>query len=70
MKRKLTLNNPIDRGDGLQQSKVEIDYIYVHDDYLAVHTKQGNVVHLEMTSLREKIVEKIEDDIKEKLETL
>jgi hypothetical protein len=69
MKRKLDLATPIDRGNGLQQTKVEIDYIYVHDDSLTVYTKQGNSISLPMTPTRQGYLEKLEDAIKEKLET-
>lgn len=69
MKRKLDLTTPIDRGDGLQQTKVEIDYIYVHDDSLTVYTKQGNSININMTPAMDNFIEKLEDKLKEKLET-
>jgi hypothetical protein len=69
MKRQLDLSAPIDRGNGLQQTKLEIDYIYVHDDSVAVYTKQGNSIVINMTPAMDKFIEKLEDVIKEKLET-
>ena len=69
MKRKLDLSSPIDRGNGLQQNKVEIDYIYVHDDSLDVYTKQGNTISIPMNPARQTFIEKLEDAIKAKLET-
>jgi hypothetical protein len=68
MKRQLDLSVPISRGNGLQQTKVEIDYIYVHDDSVTVYTKQGNSIVINMTPAMDKFIEKLEDAIKEKLE--
>jgi hypothetical protein len=69
MKRQLELSKPIDRGNGLQQAKVEIDYIYVHEDSVTVYTKQRNSIAINMTPAMDNFIEKLEDKLKEKLET-
>lgn len=69
MKRKLDLATAFDRGDGFYQSKVELDYIYVHDDSFTVYTKQGNSIPFPMNAARQAFLEKLEDAVKEKLET-
>jgi hypothetical protein len=69
MKRIMDLAISIDRGNGLQQSKVELDYLYIHNDSITVYTKQGNTVTISMNLALEKFVEKLEDVVKEKLET-
>lgn len=68
MKRKLDLVTPITRADGLTQSKVELDYVYIHEESITVYTKQGNTVTLAMTPALQDFVDKLEDKVKSKLE--
>jgi hypothetical protein len=68
MKRKIDLSAPIDRGDGIHQSKVELDYVYIHDDSFSVYTKQGNVVIFKMNPARQAFVDMLEDAVKNRLE--
>lgn len=68
MKRQLDLAAPFDRGNGLSQSKVELDYIYIHDDSFTVFTKQGNSISFPMNAQRQAFVEKLEDAVKDHLE--
>lgn len=70
MKRKMDLVTPIVRGDGLTQSKVEIDFLYIHDDHLMVYTKQGNNVRLEISDKMQAFIDKLEDKVLEKLTTV
>ena len=68
-KRKLALSGAINLGNGVQQTNVEINYIYVNDDSLTIYTKQGNVIELPMNAARQLFIDKIEDALKSKLET-
>lgn len=69
-KRKLNLNSPKNRNDGLTQTSFEINYIYVNDNDLTIHTKQGNVVTLAMKPKYQKFIDDVEDEIKISLEAL
>lgn len=68
MKRKLDLATPITRDDGMSQTKVELDYVYIHEDKLTVYTKQGNAVTLAINPVLQDFVDKLEDKVKAKLE--
>jgi hypothetical protein len=43
-KRSLTLTNPKDRGNGLTQTKIELNYAYINSDSFTVYTVQGNTI--------------------------
>jgi hypothetical protein len=67
-KRRLNLATPFPRDNGMTQTQVELDYIYIHDDHIAVFTKQGNVISLPITPGRQTMIDNLEDAIKARLD--
>jgi hypothetical protein len=46
MKQNMLLDNPVDRGNGLTQTHLLVDYIYVLDNSLRFHSVQGNAIEI------------------------
>lgn len=67
-KRKLNLNAPVDRGNGLNQTQVELDYAYFHEDTITVYTKQGNVINVPINPQRQNLINNLEDAAKASIE--
>jgi len=63
MRREMNLTAPINRADGLTQSKVKVDSIHFRDDKIIVRTAQRNSIALNYTPARAKFLENIEDKI-------
>ena len=64
----LDLSAAPQRNDGLVQNKVELNYIYIHDDHLTVYTKQGNVLNFPINANRQLFIDRLEDAVKNRLE--
>ena len=67
--RELTVNLAVPRGDGLDQAVAKMNYIYVYDDRIEVHTKQGNVVPMPWTAKGLAFLKEAEDAMVVALET-
>lgn len=61
---------PKTRPDGLVQSNFVLSNIMINGDDLTVYTLQGNIVTLPMTPKRQKMIDDIEDDVKDVLDAL
>ncbi len=63
MKRQLDLPTPKELGDGITQTKVEINYVYFLPAEFVVYTKQGNVVHIPVDVGGQGFIEKLENAV-------
>ncbi len=64
------LTKVLDISNGLQQTKITIDYIYVYEDRVNIHTKQGNILPVPMNSYLQAFLDTVGTASKVVLETL
>jgi hypothetical protein len=68
MNHKRTLAAQIVRGGGMNQTELEIKYVYVFADGPRVHTKQGNIIKLPSFKAYTDFISELADLTKEELE--
>lgn len=67
-KEKFILDSPKDLKNGLIQNAVELDYIFIKDDHIIVHTIQKNIIVLPMKPEYQSFINLVESDVKNVLE--
>ena len=67
--KEFTLTKALDISNGIQQTKFIIDYIYVYEDRVEIHTKQGNTIPVPMNSYIQAFLDTVGTASKVVLET-
>ena len=69
-KKTKNLTTPKTRGDGLIQNNFILSHVAINSEDITVYTVQGNIVSLPMNARRQKMIDDIEDDVKDALDAL
>jgi hypothetical protein len=64
------LSSPKTRDDGLIQNSFALNNVMINENDLTVYTVQGNIVRLPINTKRQKMIDELEDAVKDVLDGL